>query len=317
MDDNAVADQALDRYLSARESTESEELGALLVSHAEPVIRKVVLWRIGDSRTDAKDVCAEAMLSVLQRLQRFKEQGDSAAIREFRSYAASTAHHACDQYLRRKKPGLWQLRNRIRYVLEHERDLAVWRNSQGVTLCGLAAWKGREKPVASPSTDIPAGSNLSSVRGFLSSLFRRSSGPLELREVVELARASDPFPSREERIEADLADTKPGIALEIEQRRYAADLWKEILELLQRQRSALLLNLKNDAMNLLLLTGAASFRDIALALEMQDGELASLWNQLPLEDSEISQRLACTRQQVINLRMSARKRLANRLAGWR
>ena len=39
-----------------------------------------------------------------------------------------------------------------------------------------------------------------------------------------------------------------------------------------------------------------------------------LWNELPLPDNAVAARLGCTRQQVINLRMAARKRLAHRLA---
>ena len=43
--------------------------------------------------------------------------------------------------------------------------------------------------------------------------------------------------------------------------------------------------------------------------------LAALWHALPLPDNDVALRLDCTRQQVINLRMAARKRLVNRLDG--
>jgi hypothetical protein len=78
----------------------------------------------------------------------------------------------------------------------------------------------------------------------------------------------------------------------------------------------LLLNLTGDAISLFLMTGTASLRALAAGLEMSAEALASLWNDLPLSDNEVASRLSCTRQQVINLRMAARKRLANRLAGW-
>jgi hypothetical protein len=42
-------------------------------------------------------------------------------------------------------------------------------------------------------------------------------------------------------------------------------------------------------------------------------DFAVLWNELPLPDNAVAARLGCTRQQVINLRMAARKRLAHRL----
>ena len=80
-----------------------------------------------------------------------------------------------------------------------------------------------------------------------------------------------------------------------------------------RQRQALLLHLGDDALSVFVTTGTASLRAIATALEMDVAVLAGLWAALPLPDNAIADRLGATRQQVINLRMSARKRLINRL----
>ncbi len=318
MDDNIVADQALGAYLSAPQSQESEELGELLASRAEPVIRKVVFWRISESRADAEDVCAQAILSLLEYLQRHKKEGQHP-IQDFSDYAAATAHHACDQYLRRKNPALSRLRNRIRYVLEHDAKFAVWRNSQGVWLCGLSAWKSQQADSTAPVTAGLVAGGHPSLAEVVSRIFRSSRAPLELNCLVELAQTLTAVPSTtsESLEELDLADNKVAADLTMEQRTYAAELWKELRELPLRQRHALLLNLRDDAINLLLLTGVASFREIAATLEILPEELASFWNRLPFEDSKIAERLRCTRQQVINLRMAARKRLANRLAGWR
>jgi hypothetical protein len=46
---------------------------------------------------------------------------------------------------------------------------------------------------------------------------------------------------------------------------------------------------------------------------MNEERLSALWNDLPADDRAIGEILACERQRVINLRMSARKRLANRM----
>jgi hypothetical protein len=56
----------------------------------------------------------------------------------------------------------------------------------------------------------------------------------------------------------------------------------------------------------------ASFEDLASALDITTDDLASLWNGLPLDDLTIAARLGVTRQQVINLRKSARERLERR-----
>jgi hypothetical protein len=68
------------------------------------------------------------------------------------------------------------------------------------------------------------------------------------------------------------------------------------------------------ALELFPLTGVASIRAIASVLEIPAEEFAEIWNMLPLDDLAIAERLQVTRQQVINLRKSARKRLERRMA---
>jgi len=81
---------------------------------------------------------------------------------------------------------------------------------------------------------------------------------------------------------------------------------------------ALLLNLRDaegrGVLALMPLTETATLREIATALDMPPRELAQIWNQLPVEDAVIAERLGLTRQQVINLRKSARERLWRRTA---
>jgi hypothetical protein len=108
------------------------------------------------------------------------------------------------------------------------------------------------------------------------------------------------------------------VALEVELRSELTKLWVEIRELPRTQRVALLLNLRDsqqrDALMLLPLTGVAGLPQVAGVLELPLGELAVLWNRLPLDDLSIGQLLGVSRQQVINLRKSARQRLARRMA---
>jgi RNA polymerase sigma factor (sigma-70 family) len=102
-----------------------------------------------------------------------------------------------------------------------------------------------------------------------------------------------------------------------ESRIFAERLWEEIRLLPVNQRVALLLNMKDNAIMLFPLCGVASIRQIAAALEMPAEKVALLWNNLPMDDNALAALLDLSRQQVINLRMSARKRLANRLQAWR
>jgi DNA-directed RNA polymerase specialized sigma24 family protein len=114
-----------------------------------------------------------------------------------------------------------------------------------------------------------------------------------------------------------LPDPAPDAASALQQRGHIALLWEEIRRLPARQAAALLLNLRDaqrgNALMLLPLLGIASMREIARTLGMSAEDLAAIWNRLPFEDAEIAGLLGVTRQQVINLRKSARERLARRM----
>jgi hypothetical protein len=56
-------------------------------------------------------------------------------------------------------------------------------------------------------------------------------------------------------------------------------------------------------------------REIARVIELPALKLAELWKDLPLSDLVIAEMLGIPRQQVINLRKSARQRLGRRMAG--
>ena len=155
-------------------------------------------------------------------------------------------------------------------------------------------------------------------RAFLARLFDHGRGPLELTAIVDLAAEVWRVPlflHDEASALEQVRDRAQGADAVMVQRERADRTWQEIRELPLRQRQALLLNLKDDALSLFLLTGTASMRAIAEALDMEAGALAGLWNSLPLADNDLAVRLGCTRQQVINLRMTARKRLLNRVNG--
>jgi hypothetical protein len=110
-------------------------------------------------------------------------------------------------------------------------------------------------------------------------------------------------------------DPVPTADVRLELRQRLDRLWPEILLLPARHRCALLLSARDAngaALCLMVDLGVAAFREVAGALEMSAQELSELWNRLPLDDLEIAARLGLDRQQVINLRATARERLARR-----
>ncbi len=95
-------------------------------------------------------------------------------------------------------------------------------------------------------------------------------------------------------------------------------MWSGVLGLSIDHRKALLLNLKykgNDLLRALPVCGIARVREIARALEFTDEQLADIWPTLPWDDLRIAEHLGITRQQVINLRQTARVRLHRAMGG--
>ena len=313
-------DPVLESFRSALDLDESDEqLGMLLALHAAPVIRKVVSQRLGAASGDAGDIVSQLLLQLMVRLRQGRTDESLGTIDAFANYVAAAAHHACDHAIRRKHPARWRLRNRIRYVLEHDVRFAAWKSAQGSWRCGRAEWCGQARLGTPPAEASLAPAFKDAPANLLVRMFDLSGGPLELAAVVDLAAAAWRIPLVEvddSAVIENVRDPGPGADEEIVHRQKAERTWAHICELPVRQRQALLLNLKGDAINLFVITGTASLRALAGALEMSVEALASLWNDLPLSDNEVASRLGCTRQQVINLRMAGRKRLANRLAGW-
>jgi hypothetical protein len=249
------------------------------------------------------------------------------------------------KYVRMKYPSRWRLKNRMRYLLNHGHGFAVWKDKDQEFLCGLVIWRWPVARKDSGSEEQPPrldefvqsfalGQSASQmnleelIRSFLTWRGR----PILLDELVgivaELQGIREPQRVQSQGQEGEegagvsvcelLPDPAVDIASTVEQRFYLELLWKEICQLPQRQRVALLLNLRDaqagDALILFTLTGIASLRRIAEVIEMPPEELAPLWNKLPLEDVAIATLLGITRQQVINLRKSARERLSRRMA---
>src|SRR5256885_883260 len=97
------ADPMLVPYLAESETHVAEHLlSELLETHAAPVIRSAVMYRLGATQPgDVDDVCGEALLAVLRRIQKARDTGTEIA--DFRSYVAVVAYHACDAHVRSRQ----------------------------------------------------------------------------------------------------------------------------------------------------------------------------------------------------------------------
>jgi RNA polymerase sigma factor (sigma-70 family) len=323
-------DELLLPFLRETDEAQAQLLLAQLVSvHAASVVKKIINSRLGFStsfsRSDADDVQSEATISLLLRLKECKADPQNKAINDFRNYAAVTAYRACYEYLRRKFPERHKLKNRLRYLLNHNDSFAIWENVEGKFLCGFADWQGRSEGENRQLAELLSREEArqTSLAEILTSVFRRCHTPLEIDELVSLladrlgitdvqAKATASVGELEQ-----MADSQLDVAEQFDRRLYMRKLWQEICELPVRQRIALLLNLKDEmgrgCIALFQLTGIATMRQMAKVMDMTIEKLADIWNDLPMEDAKIADLLQLTRQQVINLRKSARERLARRL----
>lgn len=337
------AESLLLRFLRAEDSVARECLEKLLSEHAEPVIRRVIRNQ-GYAPQDEEDVRGHTVLQVIEWLRALRISPTNS-VENFCSYVAAIASNSCNRLLRMRYPVRWSLKNRVRYLLTHRRDFVFRENPQEGWVCGLATWKDdvlARKPLLGPKDEGPdlddfirsmdPGRNVRRMKPdeVVHALLRWWGRPMALEDLLKLLAelwnmhdlrpAAPQFEDNEVNLCDLLPDLSPDVASQTEQKFFLERLWREICELPTRQRSALLLNLrdgqKRDALVLFVLTGIARVRQIATALDQTAEEFTELWKKLPLEDCAIAELLGLSRQQVINLRKSARERLGRRMAAF-
>jgi RNA polymerase sigma factor (sigma-70 family) len=361
-------DDLLLPFVRAQNAAESERLlSDLIVEHAEPIVNKIVNYKIRSARrgssnesadTEAEDVCGEVMLQLVQRLQSFRDDHTRRPIADFNAYVAVTTYNAYDRYISRKYPQRRRLKNGLRYLLTHRNGFALWQAKDETWVGGLSRWqqetdKSINASEGNGAQPAPASKRPQQLRDdprafaldakiksewhdpkhgyeLLSALFAWTNAPVEIDlltsivaewwnvtdDAVELDAGFE-AEGREESARVQIADKGAGADIETERRVYLQRLWEEIGELLPRQRAALLLNLRDEGgrgiVDLWIIVGIATPEAMAAALSMDREAFAELWKELPLEDNRIAELLGLTRQQVINLRKSARERLARRI----
>jgi hypothetical protein len=299
---------------------------SLVFESARQLVKRIVGWRLGATAPfqDREDVVGDILLELLARLDAVN-CGESESIADFAGYTAVAAHHGCDRYLRRRFPLRYRLGTRLRYLLEHSALYAIWHDGEGF-VCAPAGRSGEAPqtnllPGWAARISLPPHPNETSA---VAAVFAHLEAAIRLPDLIDAVAALLDIDDRvASTSDIDIPDRGPNHAanrdLRIDLRQTLARLWGEIALLPQPQRFALLLNLRDEdggcALTSLPETGVASIREIARVIEIPAQKLAELWKDLPLSDLTIAAMLGIARQQVINLRKSARERLARRMAG--
>ena len=299
----------------------ADALGALICCQTDPIIRSIVGYRLGGSgetAQDIDDVCSEVMLALLGRLDDLRAQ-EAGFAGDFSGYVAVSSYNACSSYFRHRFPERERVKNRLRSLLKPARGWDLWQREDGIWLCGFATWREAHPDggLVHPdrwSQDLPASPE--QALDLLATVFDRAGTPVRFDDLVDVATELWETETRTPAAHAEPA-SPVNVEAEFASAATVARIWQEVIALPLPQRHALLLNLRGATdgcpIALFPLMGVATLRQIALALEIPIDEFAGLWNDLPLDDTAIAQRLGVTRQQVINLRKSARKRLERRM----
>lgn len=274
----------------------------------------------------SEDVVADVRLKLVERLRAWRD-GTADPVENVAAYASTAATHACYGLLRQRFPNRTRLRNRVRYLVTHHPSMTLVEDPPGVWRCRLlkaraAVAAGAAQRLFDSPRDVAAELKLGDTTPLprlIEGLLGACEGPVEFDRLVDavgviLGVSDAAGPEAEER-----ADEAPMADAVLEHRAALRVVWRELVDLPLRQRSALLLNMRDPegggVLELLPATGVVTLTEIAAALTMSLEELGELWANLPLDDLTIATRLGITRQQVINLRKSGRARLSRRLAG--
>jgi RNA polymerase sigma factor (sigma-70 family) len=300
----------LQQYLDAGESETEDHLGRLLNDYARPLISRIVGSKLRGfpDRTDAEDVVSETIARLLARLRELKRQPQQSPIRDLRGYIAAAAYHSCDERLRENRPWRVRLSNHLRYLLRHRSDLAMWDTPSGM-LCGYRTWQSETPRQIPPLMLHPT----DSVETLVKEIFVGTGGPVEFDALVDAVGHASGLDADHGAVPLERSAEEASTASSAEVRISLQELWQEVLRLPPRQRTALILNLRDrngrELVSLLPLTGTASIREIADAVQIPPERFAQVWSSIPLDDRTIGQLLGATREQVIKLRRLARERL--------
>lgn len=336
----ATIDPLLLPFLGAEGEAEGL-LGKLVFETADPVIHGVLRQKLRVSlepsngsaqNQDALDLAQSIRALLISELRNLKANPGQRVIGDFRQYVAVKAYSACADYFRQKHPQRWRLKNALRYQLKQNRQFTLWEDEKGKWVCGLRAWEERVPQAPSNSlVDVrilfPEGTSLLQqlpLSELLEKVLKRAGGPLALDQVLVIvaeAKVVKDHPvesyDQDKVLNESLATPAPAMEAVLEKQLYLGMLWEEVCGLPALQRSALLLNLRDrnsdSVIAFLPYLGIASKNEIAEVVGIGEDRFAQLWNDLPLEDSSIAELLGITRQQVINLRKTARERLARRM----
>lgn len=347
---NHSYDAQLEPLLVASREAFEEAVQRLVHEVAQPIIRRTVTAKLRPWHSrgnlgmfEVEDLCSEALLQVLRRLEDFRQAPQEKGIHNFPNYVAVVSFRVCSDYFRAKFPTRFGFKNKVLYILENNQGIRMEENQDGDLFCAslknpvnLTSEKKtnarKEQFLAQPvetAIEIFPGQNPSalSLAECLNGILEWVGKPIEVDELVAALAVVQQVELRQTMLALEEQEVERGRhpvgapALKPIERlvhqEFLKRLWSEIRQLSSRQCAALLLNLREpdggSALELFFLTGIAQPEEVAACLDLSPTQFSDIWHKIPLDDATIGELIGATRQQVINLRKCARERLARRM----
>ncbi len=295
------------------------------------IVDREVRSRMEATSTESQDVVevvAEAFSRAYAQLSR---QG-LTAIESAGAYARTVARHQVNAYLSAKYPRRARLSAKVRFLAQGEGALlAEWRSDRtNRRMIGLAKDVGTGR-CADPARlgDLlrdpsiagdPEGSAAERLVRAVLSVLEHAGGPMETNALVGLVaqilgEVDRPAEGLDETL---VARSEASTGRRVELRARLGDVWDAIQTLQPEHRAALLLNLR-DADGL---GDVRLFEELGVADRDEVCRVAGIdvaeWDQLPLPDAELAERLGTDTESVFGYRYSARRRLTQLMGkkGW-
>ncbi len=318
----------------ATEPTPDAATPSLRIAQAAETVRAVLRRKSGMSLRDddARPANVEALElchDVVARLWEREVDAGADAPADATAFAATVAHNAWSDHLRRKYPRRTSLKNRLRYFLSHQPKYRVWDSADGDVVAGLHAWQVTGRAPADPARmrawtgadgqrapGLPRGSvpkkpmescGADDWDRLLGALFEQAQAPLGLDDMVRVVAVL--LDLQEDRVESlsgsgedgdlDPADTEtPGPERRAEIRAMLRQLWGAVRALRPDYRLAYLLNIPGAGktrgdIEVFALHGIASIEDIAAAIGLDAAQYQRLFDELPLSDADRAAAAAC------------------------
>jgi RNA polymerase sigma factor (sigma-70 family) len=333
---SSAEDARLAAFFGAKSDRDAEiALAAIFDEPTERALTEAVRRAlVGSARrqSDAEDITSDTRVRLIRRLWALRRDGGDP-IEDFAAYVATTATRTCYAYLRARFPARTRFRNQVRYSVSRHPDTRLEADAGGVWRCRSQALRAAPtRGALQRFVDAPAAflaerriDRSQPLPHLIAAVLAHLDASIELDRLVDalaiVLAITDAKPAAEgdeldERAVERVPDPAPDALRAVSDREALQALWREVTELPANQRIALLLNLRDpdggSALHSMPATTIVTRTELARLLELADAELDELWDELPLDDLTIASRLGLTRQQVINLRKSARARLARR-----